>query len=96
MSLSGGAGIGRHGSVQRPGHVGLNSHRPGYQPKRGEARCGSFDVVIVEPGDRLARKLVDVAAVKDGLSFQASLHGVDVVHDGMLGPMAAIFPRTCA
>jgi hypothetical protein len=36
---------------------GSNNNRPGYQQMLAEARPGSFDVVIVEAVDRLARKL---------------------------------------
>ena len=36
---------------------GSNNNRPGYQQMLVEARKGSFDVVIVEAVDRLARKL---------------------------------------
>ena len=76
---------------------GSNNNRPGYQQMLAEARRGSFDVVIVEAVDRLARKLADIAGVHDELSFhRASLHAVNVgaittMHVGMLGTMAQIF-----
>ena len=76
---------------------GSNNNRPGYQQMLADARSGSFDVVIVEAIDRLARKLADIAGVHDELSFhRASLHAVNVgaittMHVGMLGTMAQIF-----
>jgi len=76
---------------------GSNNNRPRYQQMLAEARRGSFDVVIVEAVDRLARKLADIAGVHDELSFhRASLHAVNVgaittMHVGMLGTMAQIF-----
>jgi site-specific DNA recombinase len=76
---------------------GSNNNRPGYQQMLAEARRGSFDAVIVEAVDRLARKLADIAGVHDELSFhRASLHAVNVgaittMHVGMLGTMAQIF-----
>ena len=76
---------------------GTNSNRPGYQTLLAEARRGSFDVVIVEALDRLARKLSDVASLHDELQFHGmSLHAVNagavtMMHVGMLGTMAQMF-----
>jgi site-specific DNA recombinase len=76
---------------------GANSNRPGYQQLLAEARRGSFNVVIVEAMDRLARKLADIAGVHDELSFhRTTLHAVNAgaittMHVGMLGTMAQIF-----
>ncbi len=76
---------------------GASSNRPGYKTFLAEARRGSFDVVIVEALDRLARKLSDVASLHDELQFHGmSLHAVNVgavttMHVGMLGTMAQMF-----
>ncbi|MFC4171422.1 recombinase family protein [Microvirga sp. GCM10011540] len=76
---------------------GASSNRPGYRDLLAQSRRGSFDVVIVEALDRLARKLSDVASLHDELQFHGmSLHAVNVgavttMHVGMLGTMAQMF-----
>ena len=76
---------------------GAHSNRPGYKTLLTEARRGSFNVVIVEALDRLARKLSDVASLHDELQFHGmGLHAVNVgavttMHVGMLGTMAQMF-----
>jgi site-specific DNA recombinase len=76
---------------------GASSNRPGYRDLLLQSRRGTFDVVIVEALDRLARKLSDVASLHDELQFHGmSLHAVNVgavttMHVGMLGTMAQMF-----
>jgi DNA invertase Pin-like site-specific DNA recombinase len=68
--------------------------RPGFQRLRADAEASRFDVVIAESIDRLSRKLADIAALHDRLSFlQIKLHAVNLgeitpIHVGVMGIMA--------
>lgn len=68
--------------------------RPGFQRLLHDAERRQFDVLICEAIDRLGRKLADVAALYDRLSFHriqvhaVSLGLVSQMHVGIMGTMA--------
>ena len=73
---------------------GANSLRPGFQRLLADAGERRFDVVVCEAVDRLGRKLSDVAAMFDRLTFLGiKLHASSIgpltqMHIGIMGTMA--------
>ncbi len=73
---------------------GASSHRPGFQKLLHDAERRQFDVVICEAIDRLGRKLSDVAAMFDRLTFfgikvhASSIGALTQMHIGIMGTMA--------
>ena len=56
---------------------GANSNRPGYLAMQQSARAGAFEVILAESLDRLSRRVADVAALHDELTFnRVALHTV--------------------
>jgi len=56
---------------------GANSDRPGYLAMQQAVRSGACDVILAESLDRLSRRVADVSALHDDLSFNGiSLHTV--------------------
>jgi site-specific DNA recombinase len=56
---------------------GANSNRPGYMAMQEAGRAGAFDVILAESLDRLSRRVADVAALHDELTFnRVALHTV--------------------
>ena len=76
---------------------GGSAMRPDYQKLLIAAGEGRFDVVVCEALDRLGRRLADVAALHDQLSFQnirlhaASTGEITPMHVGMMGTMAQMY-----
>jgi site-specific DNA recombinase len=68
--------------------------RPGFQKLLRDAESGKFDILICEAVDRLGRKLSDVSAMFDNLSFlgiqvhATSIGAVSQMHIGIMGTMA--------
>ena len=73
---------------------GASKFRPEFQRLIVQAKDGRFDVVLCEALDRLGRKLADIAALHDQLSFLGiTIHTVQQgpitqMHIGLLGTMA--------
>ena len=56
---------------------GASTARPGFQAMLSEAENGEFEIVLAESIDRLGRRVADVAALYDDLSFRRiALHTV--------------------
>ncbi|WP_161958834.1 recombinase family protein [Ferruginivarius sediminum] len=76
---------------------GASASRPGYQQLLADAEAGKFDVVVCEALDRLGRRLADVAALHDQLSYlgikvhAANAGEITPMHIGMLGTMAQMY-----
>ncbi len=76
---------------------GGSAIRPDYQKMLIAAGEKRFDVVVCEALDRLGRRLADVAALHDHLSFHniglyaASTGEITPMHVGMMGTMAQMY-----
>ena len=76
---------------------GASRFRPAYQQLLVDAERGAFDVLVSESVDRLGRKLADVAALFDQLSYldikihTVSTGEVTTLSIGMLGTMAQMY-----
>ena len=86
------------GSYDDPASSGENQlRRPGFLRMIADAEAGRFDVLVCEAADRLARKLSDLSALHDRLTFaKVEMHAVKVgqltmMHIGLMGVMAQMF-----
>ena len=76
---------------------GASRFRAGYQQLLADADAHKFDVVVCEALDRLGRKLADIAALYDQLTYlRIPVHTVSTgevtpLHIGMLGTMAQMY-----
>jgi DNA invertase Pin-like site-specific DNA recombinase len=74
-----------------------SAFRPAFQKLIADLDSLRFDVVIAEAMDRLARKLADIAAFHDRLTFAnlrlftVSTGEVTAMHIGLLGTMSQLF-----
>ncbi len=86
------------GSYDDPATSGDNQlRRPGFLRMVADAEAGRFDVVVCEAPDRLARKLSNLSALHDRLTFvKVEMHAVKVghltpMHIAIMGVMAQMF-----
>ncbi len=76
---------------------GGSAFRPAFQKLITDLDSLRFDIVVAEAVDRLARKLADIAAFHDRLTFAGirlftiSTGEVTAMHIGLLGTMAQLF-----
>jgi DNA invertase Pin-like site-specific DNA recombinase len=76
---------------------GGSAFRPAFQKLMSDLDSLRFEVVIAEAVDRLARKLADIAAFHDRLTFAGvrlftvSTGEMTAMHIGLLGTMAQLF-----
>ena len=76
---------------------GGSAFRPGYQALSTDAELGLFDVIVCEAVDRLSRRLADIAALHDRLTFRGvALYAVNIgevtpMHVGIMGTMAQMY-----
>ena len=73
------------------------ANRPAYQQMIADGDINAFDVIVAEAVDRLGRKLADVAALFDRLTYQGikvytvSTGEITTLQVGMLGTMAQMY-----
>ncbi len=90
---------GRHGwqvieTYQDAAISGASRFRPGFERLAADAAAGKFDTLFCEAIDRLGRKLSDVAALYDQLTFhRVQVHTTSIglitqMHVGIMGTMA--------
>lgn len=78
---------------------GTNNNRPGLNALLAAAEARSFDVVVAEALDRVARDQADIATIYKRLEFAGiklvtvSEGAISELHIGMLGTMNAIFVK---
>jgi site-specific DNA recombinase len=81
---------------------GASNRRPGMTAMLADAAAGSFDIVLSEALDRIARNQADIATIYQRLSFAnvrietLSEGAVNELHIGLKGTMGALFLKELA
>lgn len=81
---------------------GASNQRPGMTAMLSDAAAGSFDIVLTEAIDRLARNQADIATIYQRLEFAQvrictlSEGEVNELHIGLKGTMSALFLKDLA
>ncbi|WP_294212135.1 recombinase family protein [uncultured Sphingomonas sp.] len=81
---------------------GANNRRPGMTQMLADAAAGSFDIVLSEALDRIARNQADIATIYQRLEFAnvaietLSEGKVSELHIGLKGTMSALFLKDLA